>query len=273
MVKVIAIRSGRGRPMINAFPSLAAFEGQHPAVHRAPDDEIPRRAVPEPAEQHRDDEIGVGARERPAISAQRNVKIFAQPGGERDVPASPEIGDRFRAIRRIEILRENEPEHEPEPDRHVGVAAEIEIDLEGVGDRPEPGVERADRAGIEGGVGNFSAGIREQDFLRQAEHEKRDAARKFLRGEGAMLQLLGEEGELQDRSRDQMREHGNEAGEIDEIGHRFRFPAIDIDRVTERLEGVEADPEREDDAEEGVELHVGPAEALARRRCSYRRRS
>ncbi len=75
-----------------------------------------------------------------------------------------------------------------------------------------------------------------------------------------MLQLLGEEGELQDRPRDQMREHGNEAGEIDEIGHRFRFAAINIDRVAERLESVKADPEREDDAEESVELHIGPAE-------------
>src|SRR5205085_11052370 len=33
-----------------------------------------------------------------------------------------------------------------------------------------------------------------------------------------------------------------------------RFAAINVDRVTERLESVEADPERQHDAEERVEL-------------------
>ena len=69
-----------------------------------------------------------------------------------------------------------------------------------------------------------------------------------------MLQLLGEKRKFQDRPRDEMRKHGNEAGEINEVRHRFRFAAINIDRVAERLERVEADPEREHDAKESVEL-------------------
>ena len=78
------------------------------------------------------------------VSAQRNVEIFAQPRGKRDVPAPPEIGDGFGAIWRIEIFREHESEHEAEPDRHVGVTAEIEINLKGVGDGAEPGFECLD---------------------------------------------------------------------------------------------------------------------------------
>ncbi len=194
------------------------------------------------------------------VAAERDVKVFAQPGRKRDVPAPPEIGDRFRAVGRIEIFREDEAEHEAEPDRHVGVTAEVEINLEGVADGAEPRVERADRAGVEGRVGYFSAGVREQDFLRQAEHEEGDAAREFVRGEDAMFELVGEKGEFQDRPRDEMREHGNEAGEIDEVRHRLGLAAIDVDRVAERLEGVEADAERQDDAEEGVELRVVKSE-------------
>src|SRR5205814_9860318 len=114
-------------------------------------------SVPESAEQHREDQVNVSAAEPAPVSAERNVKIFAQPGGERDVPAPPEIGDRFRAIRRIEVFRENKTEHEAEPDRHVGVTAEIEINLERITDGAEPGVERADGAGIESGVGNCPA--------------------------------------------------------------------------------------------------------------------
>ena len=219
------------------------------------------------------DEIEVGAADPAPVAAERDVKVFAQPGRKRDVPAPPEIGDRFRAIGRIEILRENKAEHEAEPDRHVRVTAEVEIDLERVADRAEPRVERADRAGVEGGVRDFSAGIREQDFFREAEHEEGDAAREFVRGEDAMFELIGEKGEFQDRPRDEMREHGNEAGEIDEVRHRLGLAAINVDRVAERLEGVEADAERQDDAEEGVELRVLKPERLRRGRSSFRCRS
>ena len=53
-----------------------------------------------------------------------------------------------------------------------------------------------------------------------------------------------------------MRKHGNETGEIDEVCHRLGLAAIDIDGIAQRLKGVEADAERQDDAEEGVELCV-----------------
>src|SRR5436190_21008987 len=58
-----------------------------------------------------------------------------------------------------------------------------------------------------------------------------------------------------------MREHGNEAGEIDEVRHCLCFAAIDVDGVAERLEGVETDAERQDDAEESIELGVLQSEA------------
>ena len=53
MTKVNAIAKRSGKIVIETFAALAALEGEHAAVHRAPDDKIPRRAVPEPAEQHR----------------------------------------------------------------------------------------------------------------------------------------------------------------------------------------------------------------------------
>ena len=43
------------------------------------------------------------------------------------MPASPEFGNRLREIRRIEILGEDESQHEAEPDGHVRVRAEVEI--------------------------------------------------------------------------------------------------------------------------------------------------
>ena len=246
--------------VIETFPALAALEGEHAAVQSTPDDKIPRRAVPESAEQHGDDQIEVSASDFAAVAAERNVEVFAQPGRKRDVPAPPEIGDRFRAVGRIEIFREDKAEHEAEPDRHVRVTAEVEINLERVPDRAKPRVERADRAGVESRVRDFSARIREQDFFREAEHEEGDAAREFVRSEDAMFELVGEKGEFQDRPRDEVREHGNETGKIDEVRHRLGLAAINVDRVAERLKGVEADAERQHDAEESVELSVVKAE-------------
>jgi len=78
----------------------------------------------------------------------------------------------------------------------------------------------------------------------------------------SILELLREERKLQDRSRDEVREHRDEAGKIDEVRHRFRLAAVNIDRVAQRLEGVEADSEREHHAKEGVELGVPETERL-----------
>src|SRR5262249_54540253 len=114
----------------------------HPAMKTAPDHKVPRCAVPESADKHCDNEVRVRAREAVLVAAYRNVKISAQPRGKRDVPAPPKISDRLREIRRIKIFRENEPEHQAKPDRHVGVTAEIEINLERIRERSEPSVER-----------------------------------------------------------------------------------------------------------------------------------
>ena len=119
-----------------------------------------------------------------------------------------------------------------------------------------------DGTGVESDVCDFSARIREQNLFREPEHEKRNAAREFVGSQPAMFDLIGEERELQDRSGHEMREHGNETGKIDKIRHRLRFTAVDIDCVAERLKGIEADPEWQNDAKERVELRVLKAERL-----------
>ena len=59
------------------------------------------------------------------------------------MPAAPELGDRARRVGQPEIARKREAEREPEPDRHVGIAGEVEIDLDGVGAKPEPGLRQS----------------------------------------------------------------------------------------------------------------------------------
>ena len=76
-----------------------------------------------------------------AIAAERDVEVVAQEARQRHVPAAPEILQRHGAVGHVEILRQHDAEQQGEAERHVGVAGEVEIDLEGEAERRLPGLE------------------------------------------------------------------------------------------------------------------------------------
>ena len=83
------------------------------------------------------------------------------------MPASPVFGDTARDVGVIKVFQEFEPEDGAEPNSHVGVSAEVVVDLEGVADRSQPGghaVQLVDRLG-EHLVCYGSQGIGEENFL------------------------------------------------------------------------------------------------------------
>ena len=55
------------------------MRGQDDTVGTAPNDEIPRRAVPQTAQQHREKKISIGEDLAATISAERDVEVVAQP--------------------------------------------------------------------------------------------------------------------------------------------------------------------------------------------------
>ena len=180
------------------------------------------------------------------------------------MPPPPEFRDRLRTVRRIEVLCEHESEHQTEADRHVRVAAEVEVDLERIRDRAVPGVETAQVTSVERGVHDLAAGIRQQDLLRHAEHEERRAARELLPGQRAFAELVGYVLEPDDRSCDKLREHRHVTCVVDEVGHDLRVAAVDVDHIAHALERVEADAERQDYAEKAQILRLRDAH---RRHC------
>ena len=121
--------------------------------------------MPEAAEQHGEEEVDVGACIAAAITAKWDVEIVAKPGGEGDMPSSPEVGEGRCAVGGIEVLREDEAEHEAEADRHIGVAAEVEVDLHGVAEGAEPCVGGGTVGCLEGCVGEVAAGVGDDDLL------------------------------------------------------------------------------------------------------------
>ena len=73
---------------------------------------------------------------------------------------------------------------------------------------------------------------------------------------GALSELVGDLLETDDRLGDQLREHGNIAGVVDEVMHHLRVAAVDVNHITHALECVEGNAERQHDAEEPGELCV-----------------
>src|SRR5579859_6077863 len=96
--------------------------------------------MPEPGQQEADPEIEVGAQIAVAVSAEWLVKIVADPGRQRNMPAPPEFRDRPRRIGRVEVFAKAEAKHARKPDRHVGIAGKIEIDLQRETSKREPGM-------------------------------------------------------------------------------------------------------------------------------------
>ena len=153
-----------------------ALDDQQAAVVGAPDDERPGRAVPEAGQQEDDEQVAVGRGAAAPVAAERDVDVVAEPARERHVPAPPEVGDRLRAeYGPVEVLGKPEAEHPAEADRHVGVAGEVEVDLQRVGERAEPRRRRGQsgRASAKAGVGRAARACR-----RSAPSSQRPSAKR-----------------------------------------------------------------------------------------------
>src|SRR5450631_1089454 len=98
-------------------------------MQTTPNHERPLRAVPQTPEQHRGDEIGVGAQSPATIPTERDVQVVTQPRGKRDVPAPPKIYDVVRLIGRGKVRREAHPQERRGTDGNVRVAREIRVNL------------------------------------------------------------------------------------------------------------------------------------------------
>ncbi len=218
--------------------------------------------MPQPAQQHDDRQVCVSAVPALAVAAQGNVEVIAKPGGQRNMPSSPELGDRLADVGRVEVLGEHEPHHQPQADRHVGVGRKVEVDLEGIGDGADPGVGGADRTGVEAHVRDLAAGVGQHHLLGQAHREQRYAPAELLEGVRPLAQLIVDFLKADDRPGDKLREHRHVATEVDEVADCSCIPTIDVDRVAHRLERVEADAQRQRDPKQRLPGHALHADAV-----------
>src|SRR6266404_4590352 len=152
-----------------------AFDYEIGTVKQTPNHKSPGRAVPEPAEEHDDNQIDRGANRADLIAAERNVKVISQECGKRDVPATPEVGKANGRVGKTEIVLEMKTEAKSRADGADGIAGEIEKYLAGEGHDAEPRIERNERTGVTknaiGRTGQHRVG--EHNFFKQAQrHEQ-----------------------------------------------------------------------------------------------------
>src|SRR5688500_3560631 len=95
---------------------------QSDAVPRAPQHKMPRCAMPQAAEQHRDEQVGIGAHLSPPTSAEADVKVITEPRRKADVPALPELANVRGEIRQVEVDHDVEAQDARKTTGNVGVA-------------------------------------------------------------------------------------------------------------------------------------------------------
>src|SRR5699024_6126479 len=100
-----------------------------------------------------------------------------EPGGEADVPPPPELFDGRADVGVLEVLQKLEAEHPPQADGHVAVAGEVEVDLEHVAHRANPGGPGVQLGGGGGEhqVRHAAGGVGDEQLLGKPDHKPADA--------------------------------------------------------------------------------------------------
>ena len=111
-----------------------AMPRQRKTMQGAPQHKCPRRAVPEAAQQEGDEQVAQGPSRAPAVATQRNVQIIAEPAGQRDVPAPPEVLYIRGLVGGIKVPRQMDIEEQRTAYGHVAVAGKVKVELERIGD-------------------------------------------------------------------------------------------------------------------------------------------
>lgn len=228
------------------------FDEQQHEVPKPPEEERPVRAVPDARERPNDEEVPDPARARHAVASERDVDVVAEPRAKRDVPAPPELRRAPRNIRIVEVLREAEAEHLSEADGHVGVAREIEINLERVGKRAEPRRRDGERhAYVKDVVRNLRDVIGDEHFLAEAVDETHHAVGKVRKVFLAVLDLLFDRIVAHDRASNELWEERDVKADVQHAPLCLGFAVINVEQVRQQLEREERDADRQRDVDDG----------------------
>src|SRR5690554_4264589 len=151
-------------------------------MERAPEHECPCRAMPDAAEKHGEEEIAIGLHLAAAIATQWYIEIVAEPGGERDVPAPPEILKARRTVGLVEVIEKAIAKQRRNADGNVAIARQVAIDLHGIAINADEKIKRTHHSGIkENRVHQFGGEIiRDHHLLGEAGKDEHQTNAKIF---------------------------------------------------------------------------------------------
>ena len=180
-----------------------------------------------------------------AVAAQRDIDVFPEPGGQADVPAPPELRHGAGLIGVLKVFQKVEAKQMAQTDGHIGIAGEIEIDLEGEGDSAQP--RRYGGGGGHGGdlLPQGAHLIGDQHLFGQTHHEALHAPAGLEHALPAEHQLMLHRLVLDDGAGDQLGEQGDVRAHVENIALGLDDAAVHVDGIGHGLEGIEADADRQ----------------------------
>src|SRR4029077_16558733 len=211
-------------------------------VPEPPQYERPASAVPQPAQQKHDDEIAVGPRGAMPVSTERDVQIVAEPGRQADMPAAPELGDRSGGVRHAKIARERKAEDHCQSYGHGRIAGKIEVELQGVCERAEPGFKGRWGAGlVKYRRHHAREWIGKEKLLSQADHKDSHSRGHATKAVATPAEPPRDSVVAHNRTRDKLREERDVQRDFQWIAISWKAPAEGIDQVRQAVEGEEGD--------------------------------
>ena len=213
-------------------------------MHKCPDDEVPASTVPHTRQKPDYKEV---ERLMAAVATKRNVDIVTEETTQRDVPPTPEVGNRPTAIGMIKVLIEVEAHTAAHTNGHIGVARKVEVNLQRIGQYTNPRTRRREAvyAAEKELVGQLRELVGDDDLLAQANKEAKDSIGNILRRSLTLVDLTRDGIVAHDRACHELREHRNIEQQITKMALHGGLTTVDIDKVGYRLEGVEANTYRE----------------------------
>ena len=130
---------GQRRPLLQEIAPEELLSQDQQIQEQAPGQKIPGGPVPQPRQKpHRQQVQGRPAFPLP-IASQGDVHIVPEPGPQAHMPPPPEARHGPGGIGMVKIPGQLKAQHPAQAPGHFGIPAEIEIDLEGIGQDPHPG--------------------------------------------------------------------------------------------------------------------------------------
>ncbi|MNF82187.1 hypothetical protein D3C84_644870 [compost metagenome] len=201
--------------------------------------------MPEAGDGHGQEQVAVGFPGTATVTAQRNVQIVAQPTGQRQMPASPEVLDAARKIGAVEVLGEVKAQHQAQADGHGAVAGEVEKQLQRVGQTANPGVDKGRVFQVERDIHQRRQRVGHQHLHAHADHESTRTEGESPPAEIPLRQLSAHPVITNDRASNGVAEHGNVRGVIDETAlHRHGMP-MHVHQIGNRLQHDERQARRQ----------------------------